>query len=56
MVVIVNKFHTEFVAMFIIYLHTKFHMLNSNASLVLIISQKTKYKFLMPATLSCCIL
>jgi len=48
MVVIVNKFHTEFVAMFIIYLHTKFHMLNSNASLVTIINWKLNIDFMHP--------
>jgi hypothetical protein len=38
-----KMFHTEFIGIFIIYLHTKFQMYKFNGPLGLSIKKKTKY-------------
>jgi hypothetical protein len=44
-------FHTRFVDMVVICLHTKFHMPSSNGSLVIATKPKTKYTFHAEVTL-----
>jgi hypothetical protein len=44
-------FYAWFVGMQMIYLHTKFHMLGNNGSLVIVVKLKAKDNFLTPAML-----
>jgi hypothetical protein len=49
-------FHTEFVGMFAIYAHTKFHMSSSSGTWVIAIKPKANYRFRAVAMLLFCIL
>jgi len=44
-------FHVEYVNVFVIFLHTKFHVPSASCSLVIPIKLKTKYRFCMTAML-----